>query len=89
MLKRKINQQIYEEINKALYRGEIENVITVNFGGTEECVNSQTLADFINHKNCIPAENFHNALLLAGKFDSVFLCGSIYMVGDFFQTFSI
>ncbi len=89
MLKRKINQQIYEEINKALYRGEIENVITVNFGGTEECVNSQTLADFINHKNCIPAENFHNALLLAGKFDSVFLCGSIYMVGDFFQTFNI
>jgi dihydrofolate synthase/folylpolyglutamate synthase len=89
MLKRKINQQIYKEINKTLCRGDIESLITVNFGGTEECVNSQILAEFINHQNCIPAKNFNDALLLAGKFDSIFLCGSIYMVGDFFQTFNI
>jgi len=89
MLKRKINQQIYKEINKSLHNGDIEHVITVNFGGTEECINSQMLAEFINHENCIAAENFNDALLLASKFDSIFLCGSIYMIGDFFQTFNI
>jgi dihydrofolate synthase/folylpolyglutamate synthase len=89
MLKRKINRQIYKEINKSLHNGDIEHVITVNFGGTEECINSQMLAEFINHENCIPAENFNDALLLASKFDSIFLCGSIYMIGDFFQTFNI
>jgi dihydrofolate synthase/folylpolyglutamate synthase len=89
MLQRKVNQQIYDTIKQALCERDIENVITVNFGGTEECVNSQTLAEFINHENCIAAENFNDAILLAAKFDSIFLCGSIYMVGDFFQTFGI
>lgn len=89
MLKRKIVDDIYTIVRGALNQKWIDTVATVNFGGEEECLQSELLANAMNHENCFFVEDFESALKLAQSYDKIFLCGSIHMVGDFFAKYNL
>ncbi|MDA0617258.1 MAG: Mur ligase family protein [Proteobacteria bacterium] len=82
MLRRKVSDGIVELVQAALIDGNLDGIITVNFHG-EECVEAVKLAEIIHHKQCTSAANMQEALTPAQEFDEIFLCGSIYMVGEF------
>lgn len=87
MLQRKINEGITQMLHDALASKQLDAVLTVNFH-EEQCVDASSLTEIINHPNCITCGNFPSALDKAKNFDSIYLCGSIYIVGDFFHHIS-
>ena len=89
MLSRKIRQDIFLFLRESLEKKLLDAIITVNFGEDGECFPSNELSDAISHKHCFAIENFAQALNFTKNFDTIFLCGSIHLVGDFFKTYNL
>ncbi len=89
MLSRKIRQDIFLFLRESLEKKLLDAIITVNFGDDDECFPSIELSDAIAHKHCFAVENFAQALDFTKNFDTIFLCGSIHLVGDFFNKYNL
>ena len=89
MLSRKIRQDIFLFLHKSLEKKLLDAIITINFGEEDECLPSRDLSEAILHKHCFPVENFAQAFDFTKNFDKIFLCGSIHLVGDFFNKYNL
>ena len=82
MLQRKYHEEILIEIRKYL---NIVDIVAINFDAESECVDTKLLSQNLN--NCVVANGFSQALGMSSKYDKAFLCGSIYMVGEFLRCY--
>lgn len=81
MLKRKVTPEIVNLIRSFLDRNPVAQMMIINFDGFEECLPSDEFANAINHERCLNAEDFTSALNLATNDQTIYICGSIHLIG--------